>query len=212
MPCGRIELPPRFRRCCFQDSLQSQPAYTAYYAAHRTRTCKPLAGRRFSGAENYHYSNAAWAPTPGLEPGHRGIPDYCHLSKMIPYQLGLCRHIKCSWWDLNPYFTDFKSAASAVGLQEHIQDRGTVLALRARHKPLKSAFWVQRVCCINKVDTIPPILHNKNTACVQTVLVIIKGDKYHSCVFIPAFPHEPAIRICTQQNNSLSRRDGKARW
>ena len=107
---------------------------------------------------------------------------------------------------------ELKSAASAVGLQEQIimiQDRGTVLALRARHKPLKSAFWVQCVCCINKVDTIPPILQNKNTACVQTVL---NGIKRRIDISHQSSPYESAIRIRTQQKGSLSRRNGKARW
>lgn len=38
------------------------------------------------------YTNTALAPTFGLEPKHQKLSDYSHLSKMIPYHLGLCRH------------------------------------------------------------------------------------------------------------------------
>ena len=39
------------------------------------------------------YTNTALAPTFGLEPKHQKLSDYSHLSKMIPYHLGLCRHM-----------------------------------------------------------------------------------------------------------------------
>ena len=64
-----------------------------YGAVCRTRTCKAFQSHAaFREQCVTDYANTALAPTSGFEPEHRELPDYCHLSKMIPYQLGLCRY------------------------------------------------------------------------------------------------------------------------
>ena len=79
---------PLITRCCFQDSLQSQPTYTAYgasgwFRATDTWSFNPLL---------YLWATEAYWRSRWDSNSDTALSDYLRFSEPLPYQLGLRDH------------------------------------------------------------------------------------------------------------------------